>query len=192
VQVAGSRYYSPGLGRWTNRDPIGEKGGVNTYGIVRNSVTGLIDVLGQIPGVGRWFGRIPGVGRRFGHIPGVGRWYGNWCGGGYSDGRTDAERGDPPNPPINWNGPVFCPIDGACRDHDACYEMCKSGTNPRTGDTRPAGRTESECKADCNQALCRDLRDQGLPDEDCPGASVNVRLRAYRLIWGQFCNTPRS
>jgi hypothetical protein len=26
VQVAGARYYSPGLGRWTSRDPIGEPG----------------------------------------------------------------------------------------------------------------------------------------------------------------------
>jgi RHS repeat-associated protein len=28
----GYRLYSPAIGRWTTRDPIGEKGGVNLYG----------------------------------------------------------------------------------------------------------------------------------------------------------------
>ena len=31
------RYYSPELGRWINRDPIGERGGVNLYIMVDNS-----------------------------------------------------------------------------------------------------------------------------------------------------------
>ena len=30
------RYYSPELGRWLSRDPIGEKGGLNLYGMVGN------------------------------------------------------------------------------------------------------------------------------------------------------------
>ena len=30
------RYYSPELGRWLSRDPIGEKGGVNLYAMVGN------------------------------------------------------------------------------------------------------------------------------------------------------------
>jgi RHS repeat-associated protein len=33
----GYRFYSPGLRRWLNRDPIGEQGGVNLYGYVDNS-----------------------------------------------------------------------------------------------------------------------------------------------------------
>jgi RHS repeat-associated protein len=31
------RYYSPVLGRWLSRDPIGEKGGFNLYGMVSNN-----------------------------------------------------------------------------------------------------------------------------------------------------------
>ena len=43
----GYRYYSPTLGRWINRDPIGELGGLNLYGFVRNnSITGF-DSLGD-------------------------------------------------------------------------------------------------------------------------------------------------
>ena len=32
------RYYSPELGRWLSRDPIGESGGVNLYAMVGNDV----------------------------------------------------------------------------------------------------------------------------------------------------------
>ncbi|MDD2764147.1 MAG: hypothetical protein PHE83_09270, partial [Opitutaceae bacterium] len=42
----GYRYYSPALGRFINRDPIGEAGGLNLYGFVGNSPTNAWDVLG--------------------------------------------------------------------------------------------------------------------------------------------------
>jgi RHS repeat-associated protein len=32
----GYRYYSPELGRWINRDPSGEEGGINLYSFIRN------------------------------------------------------------------------------------------------------------------------------------------------------------
>jgi RHS repeat-associated protein len=40
------RPYSPSLGRWTSRDPIGEEGGPNLYGFVRNRPVSLLDFLG--------------------------------------------------------------------------------------------------------------------------------------------------
>ena len=52
VQVSGLRYYSPGLGRWLNRDPIGEHGGENLCRFVLNRPTTLIDVLGREPANG--------------------------------------------------------------------------------------------------------------------------------------------
>jgi len=42
----GYRYYSPTLGRWLRRDPIGERGGRNLSGFVLNSATGSYDPLG--------------------------------------------------------------------------------------------------------------------------------------------------
>jgi len=45
----GYRYYNPEMGRWVNRDPIGERGGVNLYGFVFNSPVNFIDDLGQTP-----------------------------------------------------------------------------------------------------------------------------------------------
>lgn len=43
----GYRYYSAEVGRWTARDPIGERGGSNLYGMVENSPVSNVDILGQ-------------------------------------------------------------------------------------------------------------------------------------------------
>ena len=42
----GHRYYAPSTGRWPNRDPLGELGGVNLYGFVANDPITTIDALG--------------------------------------------------------------------------------------------------------------------------------------------------
>nr|WP_246431054.1 RHS repeat-associated core domain-containing protein [Prosthecobacter dejongeii] len=43
----GYRYYSPVMTQWISRDPIGEKGGVNLYGMVGNDVVTRVDYLGK-------------------------------------------------------------------------------------------------------------------------------------------------
>ncbi|MEO5913302.1 MAG: RHS repeat-associated core domain-containing protein [Luteolibacter sp.] len=42
----GYRYYSPQLGRWLSKDPIGEDGGLNLYAFVGNNSTNQNDYLG--------------------------------------------------------------------------------------------------------------------------------------------------
>ena len=42
----GHRYYDPRQGRFINRDPIGEKGGINLYGFSGNSPVNGLDFLG--------------------------------------------------------------------------------------------------------------------------------------------------
>ena len=46
VAYYGYRWYDPLTGRWPSRDPIGERGGVNLYALLHNSVVMLIDRLG--------------------------------------------------------------------------------------------------------------------------------------------------
>ena len=43
----GYRYYDPVTGRWPSRDPIGENGGINLYGMVGNNLIDDIDYLGM-------------------------------------------------------------------------------------------------------------------------------------------------
>lgn len=40
------RYYDPATGRWPSRDPIGERGGLNLYGMVGNNALNRSDILG--------------------------------------------------------------------------------------------------------------------------------------------------
>ncbi|MDZ4199870.1 MAG: RHS repeat-associated core domain-containing protein, partial [Kiritimatiellia bacterium] len=46
VYYYGYRFYNPELGRWLNRDPIGEPGGHNLYGFVSNKAQNTVDFLG--------------------------------------------------------------------------------------------------------------------------------------------------
>ena len=43
----GYRYYDPATGRWLNRDPIGERGGENVYGVVKNAPISRTDIFGM-------------------------------------------------------------------------------------------------------------------------------------------------
>jgi RHS repeat-associated protein len=46
LHLALYRAYDAGLGRWLNRDPINERGGVNLYAYVKNSPINGVDLLG--------------------------------------------------------------------------------------------------------------------------------------------------
>ena len=42
----GYRFYNPSTGRWPNRDPIKERGGINLYGMIRNNPISWVDPFG--------------------------------------------------------------------------------------------------------------------------------------------------
>ena len=71
----GYRFYSPGVERWMNRDPLGEAGGVNLYGFVGGNPVNWVDPWGLeiIPFVGDLSnlppGGYPGWGGPGGHVP---------------------------------------------------------------------------------------------------------------------------
>ena len=47
--TTGHRFYSSETGRWLNRDPLGEGGGLNLVAFVNNDCVGKIDKLGEVP-----------------------------------------------------------------------------------------------------------------------------------------------
>ena len=51
----GFRFYDPLTQRWLNRDPIGERGGLNLYAFVRNMPMGRTDPFGLWPDLGKDF-----------------------------------------------------------------------------------------------------------------------------------------
>jgi RHS repeat-associated protein len=50
LHLALYRAYDADLGRWLNRDPIGEAGGINLYGYVLNDPVNWLDLFGLAPG----------------------------------------------------------------------------------------------------------------------------------------------
>ena len=57
----GFRFYSPGLGRWINRDPLKEAGGMNVYAFCANDPIGLIDPDGLTPTQAEYANRFFGM-----------------------------------------------------------------------------------------------------------------------------------
>ena len=55
--MSGHRYYSPEVGRWINRDPIGERGCLHLYAFLNNNGLNWVDGLGLDP-VGEWISDI--------------------------------------------------------------------------------------------------------------------------------------
>jgi RHS repeat-associated protein len=53
----GYRYYNPDTGRWINRDPSEEEGGINLYGFLANDGINSTDHLGLWKKNGKWTGR---------------------------------------------------------------------------------------------------------------------------------------
>lgn len=64
-QKYGYRYLDSVHGRWLNRDPIGEEGGINLYAIANNDPINNIDILnGKNVNVNRSFFGVGIVGRK--------------------------------------------------------------------------------------------------------------------------------
>jgi RHS repeat-associated protein len=58
----GYRWYDAENGRWPSRDPIGEEGGLNLYGMVGNDPVNDVDINGEIGLAGAIFGAVFEIG----------------------------------------------------------------------------------------------------------------------------------
>lgn len=48
VYYYGLRYYTPEIGRWVSRDPIGEQGGLNLFAVPNNHPIGRVGLFGAL------------------------------------------------------------------------------------------------------------------------------------------------
>jgi RHS repeat-associated protein len=105
------RDYDALVGRYVESDPMGLRGGINTYGYVEENPLLAVDPSGRLPAfLQGWPFAL----------------HGNWCGPNWTGGfvaefneLTAAERRDV-EPPID-------PVDAACEKHDKCYGRCRDG-----------------------------------------------------------------
>lgn len=120
-------YYQAEQGRWLNRDPIGEKGGINRYAQVLNNTINSFDPLGldNYNGNQNDVSNVefpdPDAGTP---RPGDFHHYGNWGGRGWANGGWNPETGDLPGPgDPGYNAPIDA-RDACYEAHDRCISGC--------------------------------------------------------------------
>jgi RHS repeat-associated protein len=127
----GYRYYDPSTGRWINRDPIQEMGGVNLYDFVGNDSVNRIDLLGMKKC--SEYSKSKNInGKDKGRTKNQkGKATGNGCGtaGGV-------------RPPQGFGGTDFT---SACNSHDKCYGEC--GKDKATCDQTFGDDLANACKS---------------------------------------------
>jgi RHS repeat-associated protein len=150
------RAYDPDLGRWLNRDPIGERGGINLFAYVFNDPTLRTDLSGlqcAIPGP------LPApppmattASPRF-HQEDF-RYYGNWGGPGWTGGQWFPYEDLSPA----RRARLAPPIDGqdeCYMHHDICYSQCrvKNHSTSKDNPTKDQLSAENYCEAGCDYRL---------------------------------------
>ena len=129
----GFRYYDPLTGRWLNRDPIEERGGLNLYGFVGNDGVNWVDLLGMAtifptPTTGD-ANRPPGHPTDFPWVSRDGR---------YRGGPDQQNQGNFGNKPPHHNRPAPGG-DLDLNDWRRPNRNWNTGDRPRGGVTRPGG-----------------------------------------------------
>ena len=125
-----SRYYDPKIGRHITSDPIGLRGGLNTYAYGNVNPLRWSDPEGLESPITDW----PPVGKPSQPLPGY-----NYCG-----------PGNLPRSPSNA-------LDKACMDHDECYAKC--GLNHLDVSILNPGQCKTRnCQDQCDDSLCTAAR----------------------------------
>jgi RHS repeat-associated protein len=126
------RDYDPAIGGYVESDPIGLKGGVNTYGYVGANPLTYSDSLGLVPGTGTRPRPIPPKASAPADS-GPGK-----CGSGLNEPFV-------PDNPFNFR------FSGCCKDHDGCYDTC--GKSRAECDDAFCGCLSSQCSPNYGAAV---------------------------------------
>lgn len=130
LNMALYRSYDARLGRWLNRDPIGEIVGLNLYKYVDNNVINNIDLLGL------W------------------KYYGNWGGPDWTGGQKKPYEDLTEEEKSKLKSPIDAQ-DECYRQHDLCYSECRVKTHTTSKD-KPCKKDLDdfdECRKKCDLKL---------------------------------------
>jgi len=191
----GYRWYDPVTGRWPSRDPIAEKGGLNVYGMVGNSLNVKIDRLGLMSGSERCADCAAKTPISQAWRPKI------CCGGGLYDlYPTLPPNISPPNPSLYGsyfpmttgyccgdadNGSWIAPSDGACcRDGEKLQLITSSEALGLSVQTCVAWYTSMSM----NNGSLWDLASALGPQISSIVASLTNA--GYSLVATEFCNQP--
>jgi uncharacterized protein RhaS with RHS repeats len=150
------RDYDPSVGRYVESDPIGLRGGIDTYAYVSDSPLRWSDSYGL-------------------EGSGFDTRYGNWCGRNWSGGKHG------PQIPSNPGGPIDS-LDGCCMAHDYCYStfectLCGSSSERKRG--------KNECDkvlVSCLDAL-KGKPPQNWPKPPPPGKDTEAYFFCQKAKW---------
>jgi RHS repeat-associated protein len=144
------RDYDPSIGRYEQSDPVGLRGGLNTYSYVMSMPVAKSDAMGLDPSDGSGFSTR----------------YGNWCGRNWSGGHEG------PIIPLDPLGPIDS-VDNCCVAHDYCYAKYEC-------DQCMSSSAKAEGKKGCDKVLvdCLDKL-RGKPPTSWPMPPSGTGDKAY-------------
>jgi RHS repeat-associated protein len=170
----GYRFYDPANGRWLNRDPIGEKGGMNLYRTVRNNLIRYVDRLGLDIVEFRRPANIPIVGRLADH----------------STVEVDIDSPDPSNP----GKPTSTSVDTNSNGTTVTDLNAKPSQNPKNklqeSERIPATNEEGKAVTEAARGPKSPLPTKGSyqwPADDC-GETIDH----LKNILNDYRNMPRN